>query len=389
MFKIINKVYKTDKVFFLMIVVLSSISLIMVASASVGLAADDPTAVLYNLLRQSIYFVIGYFLMFSVARLYSNTLFKKLTWFFAIVLTLSLIACLAFPAINGAKGWIQLGFFTIQPSEFTKTFFIVYLATYLPNFRNREVKVSDIIIKPIVLLILWIAIIFFFQNDFGSAIVLVLLAGGMVVMTPGAVFSGLRLVVKCAFGIVLLTYLFIFSPAGTYVIEHLPLKEYQTARITSVSNPFENIYKYSYQLFNSLLAFAKSDWWGQGFGNSVQKFGYLPESRTDFIFPIIIEELGIWGLLIVAIPYMYIIYSLFSYSLKFKNPTDKMILVGTIMYFMIHVVLNIGGASGLVPLTGVPLLLVSSGGSSTFSIMILLGVCFSIIRKNIDKNARN
>ncbi|MFV0254816.1 MAG: FtsW/RodA/SpoVE family cell cycle protein [Erysipelotrichaceae bacterium] len=389
MFKLISKVISYDSKLFLTIVFMSIFSIIMVASASVGLAANDPTAVAYNLLRQIIYFIIGYFLYFFAGTIYSHKLFKTLGNSFALILTIMLLACLAFDGVNGAKAWIQLGFFSLQPSEFAKAFIIIYAAVFLPRFTNSELSLSAIIKKPAIVVLSWLFIILFLQNDLGSAVVIVCLTGLMVLMLTGKVFKPLVRFTKCCFILLFGAIVFFVSPVGSAFINSLPIAEYQKARITSVANPFHDIYSYGFQLFNSLLAFAKSDWWGQGYGNSTQKFGYLPESRTDFILPIIVEELGIFGLLVVVIPYIILIYGFFKKALSFKSASDKMILVGTVGYLVIHIVLNVGGASGLIPLTGVPLLLVSSGGSSTFSIMLLLGVCASVIGKNKRKNESN
>ncbi|NLY63277.1 MAG: FtsW/RodA/SpoVE family cell cycle protein, partial [Erysipelothrix sp.] len=137
-----------------------------------------------------------------------------------------------------------------------------------------------------------------------------------------------------------------------------------------------------YQLSGSLIAFSRGGLFGTGLGQSVQKYGYLPEVRTDFILPLIAEELGFFGITILLLAYGLLMYRILHYAMRVKSEKDKMILMGTVFYLFIHVLLNVGGVSGSIPLTGVPLLLISSGGSSTMSIMLMIGISQSIIARH-------
>ena len=145
-------------------------------------------------------------------------------------------------------------------------------------------------------------------------------------------------------------------------------------RFENTINPFINRYGTGYQLVSSLMAFVKGDWIGVGFGKSLQKYGYLPEAQTDFILAVIAEEFGFLGVILVSGLTLFIVVKLFIHAFKAKTDTSKMILTGVAYYLLLHFILNVGGVTALIPLTGVPLLLISSGGSSTISIMCALGI---------------
>jgi cell division protein FtsW len=138
-------------------------------------------------------------------------------------------------------------------------------------------------------------------------------------------------------------------------------------------------YDSGYQLVNGLIAFASGGWFGKGFGNSVRKYTDFPAASTDSILSIIVEELGFVGFLFMILMFAIIILRLLMYARKIKSEKAKIILVGVAMYFMIHIFFNISGITVSLPLTGIPLLLISSGGSSTISAMMALGISQAII----------
>ena len=174
---------------------------------------------------------------------------------------------------------------------------------------------------------------------------------------------------------------FMLTPYGEAIIGMLPLQEYQINRIYSSINPFSDQYGSGYQLINGLVSFASGGWFGVGFGNSVRKYTNFPAANTDFILAIIVEELGFIGFLMILVPYCIIIFRLMNYALKIRNEKAKIILIGVAMYFLLHFILNVGGVTGLIPLTGVPLLMISAGGSSTLAAMSALGIAQAIISR--------
>lgn len=372
-----------DKLIYYLVLGLLVFSVFMVASASVGIASSQENAVGTNLFRQLIYIIVGYFaMMIATTRLKVHKSLgqgKRLYVLITIGISILLFATMFFPAVNGAKAWILLPFVSFQPSEFVKVYIIMYSSIYFPNFKNSSISGFEIIKKPFIIIGSWIVFIVVFQNDFGSAFVCVLLVMICCLMASGKTFKKLRIGMRLVFLGIFSVLCFLLTPLGISVVNFLPISEFQKARFVVAANPFKDIYGSAYQLYNSLIAFGKGGLLGVGYGESVQKFGYLPEARTDFLFPIIVEELGLIGILVVMVPYILIIYQMFYYAFKARNETYKIILVGTIAYLFIHFVLNIGGVSGLIPLTGVPLLLISSGGSSTVAIMFLIGISLNVI----------
>ena len=137
---------------------------------------------------------------------------------------------------------------------------------------------------------------------------------------------------------------------------------------------------------NALIAITNGGIFGTGLGNSIQKYGYVPEVHNDFITSVIFEELGLFGLALIMVPYAIIVFKLISYASKSKDPKTTIILLGIAAYFFLHLFINLGGVSGLIPMTGVPLLLVSSGGSSTLAAFIAIGIAQALISKD-NKNS--
>ncbi|MDP3443786.1 MAG: FtsW/RodA/SpoVE family cell cycle protein, partial [Ignavibacteria bacterium] len=187
-------------------------------------------------------------------------------------------------------------------------------------------------------------------------------------------------VVLILIGIV--TVFIVLSPAGIHFIKNaFNLPDYMIARFENTVNPFVNKYGSGYQLVNGLVAFVKGNWTGVGYGKSLQKYGYLPAAKTDFILAVIAEEFGFIGVLVVVVLYFMLMFEIFKHAYRSKDEKSRMILVGVGMYLFTHFVLNVGGVTALIPLTGVPLLMLSSGGSSTLSIMFSLGIAQAIIIK--------
>jgi cell division protein FtsW len=158
------------------------------------------------------------------------------------------------------------------------------------------------------------------------------------------------------------------------------------ARFSAVTNPdYHN--DATREIFYSLLGISRGKLLGVGLGNSVQKFGYLVSSDADYIFAVIVEETGLFGIGLVFIPYIVLIGTLLSKARRVEKDTGRVILMGTVFYLFVHFMFNVGGVSGLIPLTGVPLLLISRGGSALISILFLLGLCQGVIA-NDKKLAR-
>ena len=156
-------------------------------------------------------------------------------------------------------------------------------------------------------------------------------------------------------------------------------ENYMIRRFIAAFNPFTDKFGSGFQLIKGLISFATGGLTGVGVGASIQKYTNFPAASTDYVLAIIVEETGILGFLAVFAGYMLIIMRLFNYAKKIESEKAKMVLIGTAFYLFVHYVFNVGGVTGLIPLTGVPLLLMSSGGSSTMSFMMAIGICQAVI----------
>ena len=172
-----------------------------------------------------------------------------------------------------------------------------------------------------------------------------------------------------------------FTDIGTQILAKIPFLSHVATRIQNMTNPFLDIYNEGYQPANSLYGIGSSNFFGRGIGNSMRKFGYLTQAENDYILAVIIEECGIFGLVIIVGFYAVIISRLFHYAFKTNELTYKVILVGIATYISMHFILNVGGVACLIPFTGVPLLFISNGGSSLFAVCLSIGIAQSCIRR--------
>ncbi|MGZ7151044.1 FtsW/RodA/SpoVE family cell cycle protein [Bacillus sp. BC08] len=275
-----------------------------------------------------------------------------------------LTAALVFgQVINGAKGWI-LG---IQPAEFVKITVIITLATFFAKKQERQTPFFQGIIPPLFVVGGSMALILF-QNDLGTDI----LIGGTVLIMFFCSGVNVNLWIKRF----LLTSV-VWIPA-LYFIGNYKLSDYQKARFSVFLDPFSDPQKDGFQLINSFIGIASGGLNGRGLGNSIQKYGYLPEPQTDFIMAIISEELGFIGVAIILICLLLIIIRSFRVAQKCKDPFGSLVAIGIASLLGIQTFVNVGGMSGLIPLTGVPLPFISYGGSSLLANLISMGILLNI-----------
>lgn len=379
-----------DKPILISTLILVLFGIIMIGSASIGaVSTKGAGSVIKNMLFQAIYATAGLIVMACLTKWFTT---KIVNYKFCKILYIGGLICL-FICLNwnikGAHAWIKLGPITIQPAEFMKLGMILILSFFLTEtdksfvvrgkFRTQEIKdrfYREKLLKcvglPVLLIIIVFIVVAFIQGDLGTAIILGGICFICAMVTPRAYYTKYKRIAAAFIGIAIVSIILLST---TF------LKGYQMARITTWLHPLENIYSTSWQLVNSMIAFTGGGLFGLGFGNSIQKYDYIPEAHNDFIGAIIYEELGIFGLALILIPTCIIIFRLLKYADKVNEDKAKVILIGVASYFLLHLLVNLGGVSGLIPMTGVPILLISAGGSSTVSALISIGICQSIISK--------
>lgn len=364
----------------LAMLVLSFFGSLMVVSANIN-HSSTPLSLAIVAVRQLGFIAIGYVAMVVLANFWSWDFIKKHMTSIAVFTIVFLIIPLFFPSRSGAWAWIEIPGInaTIQPSEFAKITMIAILAVFLGDIRSKRVTLAEMTSTPLIFAVTSIFIVVIFQRDLGSGVILFALAWilALIPSAPQLRKSQWAMMFIFIFGVLLL--LFLISKPGVQFIESLGLPEYMVNRFKAMADPFADTRNIGYQLYNSLVAFVKGNWAGVGFGNSIQKFGYLPVAQSDYILAIIVEEIGFLGFLIVFAGYAVIIVHLVIHSLSIRSERGKMVLFGTALYLLLHFILNVGGVTSLIPLTGVPLLLISAGGSSQMAIMMALGICQHII----------
>lgn len=377
-----------DKGLYAAVVFLAIFGIIMIGDVSVGMSTKmGSTYATFNMLKQLLFVFLGSGAMIFFARTFKTRYIndRRMSVFYIIVLIM-MVMCLGW-TINNSHAWIKLGPFTIQPAEFMKIVLILLLSFHFGDLpyrfkitrrmsrATRERLGNRKLLYCVGLPFLAIGVAFVvcaaIQKDLGSGLIIGFISLTLFLAAPAKYFSKLKKIILIG----LITVIVLFFLLGGQLLSH------QMARFASWLNPLSDIYGSNYQILNGLVAFSNGGLIGLGFGKSIMKFGYIPEAQNDYVASIIVEELGLIGFAMILIPYTIIIIKLFRYALKVKSPVDKLILIGIATYFFAHLFVNLGGISGLIPMTGVPLLLVSAGGSSTWMAMLSIGIAQAIIAR--------
>ena len=365
------QVTKNDILIIFPLVILVVLGLIMVTSSSIYIADDMTSNPFHFAQRQALFIAIGIISLLFFLILPSDILFKT-DWVFMILSILLLIA-LFIPdvgtSVNGSIRWIRLGPINIQPSEICKFSLILYISGYSVR-RMSEIDSLRSFMKPLVLLFV-ISVLIIGQPDLGStAIVCVLVVG--ILFYAGISFSQLSLLVL------------LISLLGYLAITTSPMR---LARVLAFTDPFavDVVRNAGWQLSNSLISIGQGGWLGVGLGNSFQKSFFLPEAHTDFIFAIIIEELGIVGGLFLIGLFITLFIGLVSISFEsFKKGRlfQGYTVFGIFLLISIQALFNMAVNIGLLPTKGLTLPFISYGGTSIIIMLSLMGIVLRINNEN-------
>lgn len=368
----------------LTLLVLLVLSCMMVYSASMignkygTFTSGIPVSETYFLQRQAMWAILAYiaFLLFSVAVPFEVFKEKELLKYGFIVMFVLLLIPQLMPAINGAKSWIRIGSFSFQPSTLAQLFIIMYMAFILETRKEklRQICTSSELLKifsiPLALVTLIAA-----QNDTGMMLITLSVIGIMTLCSNMHSKNVKKILSLALIAGVAVLMLFVIKNAlfssGT---------SYRTNRLKVFLNPFsEDLAAAADQVINSYVAFGNGGLFGRGLGNSIQKLGYLPEAHTDFILAIIAEELGLVGVLFVVALLLVIIGKVIFSGTKSRNTFSAMYSLGFASLLVVQGVVNIGGVTASIPMTGVPLPFISNGGSSILILSVGLGIATNIL----------
>ncbi|WP_368645613.1 FtsW/RodA/SpoVE family cell cycle protein [Alkalibacterium putridalgicola] len=370
-----DRLKHVDKYLVVPYLALTLFSIIMIYSASSYSALNDYGNPHYYLPRQIIFVGMSYVLfllaLFFPLKILKN---KKYVMIGILITALSLGFLLLFGReINGAKGWIETPLFNIQPAEFTKFTVIWYLA-YILSKKQKIITENffNAIVAPIGLVSL-IVLMIYVQPDTGSAFIIVLIG------TVTIFASGVSPKLGTGFGLIGVTSLLgLTQLIKVYGTRLFFLNENRYRRFQGFWDPFQLAEGAGLQLVNSYYALSRGGLLGVGFGNSVQKTGYLPFPYTDFIVAIIGEEFGLLGITIFLFVFALMVSRMILTAIRSKSAFNSILSIGVAAMFLIQSMVNLMGVVGLMPITGVTFPFISYGGSSLMVLSVSLGLVANV-----------
>lgn len=364
------KAHQPDYLFLGLVFVIVIFGLIMLSSAGTVVSFQKWQDSYYYFKHQIFYGLIPGVILFFICFRINYLAWRKLAPFL-LILSFILLLLVFIPGLevfdSKAKSWINLRLFSFQPSEIIKLTYILYLANWIEKQGQVKIKDLNFGFLPFLAVLGLIMVLIALEPDFGTMSVIVLIAL-IIYFVAGARIRHLAS--------------FILAMSGLFLVL-IKIAPYRLARFTTFLNPSFDPRGIGYHINQAFLAIGSGGWFGRGFGLSRQKFRYLPEPIGDSIFAIIAEELGF----IVCLVFLLLLLALFLRGYKIaKNCPDKfskIVVVGIISWFMVQTFFNIGAMVGLLPLTGVPLIFVSYGGTSLAVALAAVGIVANISRWTI------
>lgn len=354
-----------DLMLLLALLALVSLGGLMLVSASSVLGLDLHGDAYYFIKHQILFGIIPGLLILGIVTVIPYGWWKKAV-IPLLVLVLFLLVLVFIPAFSmtygGASRWVHFGFFTVQPAEFAKLAVILYIAALFSS-REKTVGIQKALV-PFMVVVGLVGILIMKQPDIGTLVVvagasvlLYYIAGGKASHVLGFLVAGF------AFMMILIR-----------------LAPYRLARFTTFLHPELDPKGIGYQVHQALLAIGSGGVWGLGFGRSRQKFRYLPEPAGDSIFAIASEELGFLRMLVLLALYAFIVWRGYQIAKNAPDTFGRLVATGITSWFFVQAVVHIGANLSILPLTGIPLPLVSYGGSALVITLVGAGILLNISR---------
>ncbi|PME36911.1 cell division protein FtsW [Vibrio sp. 10N.286.55.E10] len=344
--------------------------LVMVTSASFPISARLTDQPFHFMFRHAIFLVLALGVSSVILQIPMQRWFQYSMYLLGLSFFLLIVVLAVGKSVNGASRWIPLGLFNLQPAEVAKLSLFIFMAGYLVR-KQDEVRKTFFggFAKPIMVFGAF-AVLLLGQPDLGTVVVMLVTLFGMLFIAGAKLSQFIALMVA---GIAAVVGLIVIEP-------------YRVRRVTSFWEPWNDPFGSGYQLTQSLMAFGRGDWMGQGLGNSIQKLEYLPEAHTDFVFAVLAEELGFVGVTLVLMLIFSLVFKAILIGKKaFENDQvfSGYLAFGIGIWFAFQTLVNVGAASGIVPTKGLTLPLISYGGSS----LIVMSVAVSMLLR-IDHECR-
>lgn len=355
-----------DRVILLLYLTLISLGLVMVASASIGIADQQTHDPFFFAKRQFLRIILSLALVWFACKI--PLVFWKNNGMVLMLGSIVLLACVLIPGVghtvNGSTRWLNFGLFTFQVSEIAKLFLIIYLSGYLIR-RGGEMQTNTMgFVKPMLILAVASGLLVM-EPDFGAAAVLLMTGLGLMFL-GGVRFGQFLLFVIGTLCIMVL--LAVSSP-------------YRLARITSFVDPWADPFNSGFQLTQSLIAIGSGGWFGAGLGGSIQKLFYLPEAHTDFMFAIFAEEFGFVGqVLLIGLFALFALrcFSIAKMALHRQQAFGAYLAYGVGLLITLQAAINIGVNMGALPTKGLTLPFISYGGNSILSMSFAVGLVLRV-----------
>lgn len=346
------------------------IGLVMVTSASFPISSRLTEQPFHFMFRHAIFLLLAFLTSSMVLQVPLDRWMKYSSLLLGISFFLLIVVLVVGKSVNGASRWIPLGLFNLQPAEVAKLSLFIFMSGYLVR-KHDEVRQTFFggFLKPI-MVFGTLAVLLLGQPDLGTVIVMLVTLFGMLFIAGAKLSQFLALMVA---GVLAVVALIVAEP-------------YRVRRVTSFLDPWEDPFGSGYQLTQSLMAFGRGEWFGQGLGNSIQKLEYLPEAHTDFVFAVLAEELGFIGVvLVLVLIFSLVLKAIFIGKKAFQHDQQfgGYLAFGIGIWFAFQTLVNVGAAAGMVPTKGLTLPLISYGGSS----LIIMSVAVSILLR-IDHECR-
>jgi len=343
---------------------LLGLGLVMVLSAS-SVESVRVFGSAYTLAQRQALFAVGGVIALIFAARSSIQFWRKSAWvFLAIAFSLLILVLIIGVEVAGQRNWIEIfGPFRLQPSEFAKLALVIWGAEVLTR-KDRHIPTWRNILVPILPVAGIMMILILLEGDFGNTLMLAAILCGILFAAgvPVRLFA-------------------LFGGFGLFAVWVLTLAApYRMERITNWLNPDADRLGFGWQVTQGQYALGTGGLWGVGLGGSREKWGSLPEAHTDFIFPVIGEELGLIGTISVLLLFGILAFSIFRLSKNSQEPFVRLAAAGVGSWIVIQAVINIGAVISLLPVTGVPLPLVSYGGSSLIPTLISIGMLLACAR---------
>jgi cell division protein FtsW len=343
-------------------VFLTIFGLLMVYSASSISALVKEGSPYYFVLRQLVYVVLGAPIAFLASRFdYRHFQGRSGTWAWALSVGLLVVTYILGIVRGGARRWIYLGLFNLQPSELAKIACVLVAAMLAIEWQRRRIDTSTYL-RRLGIFVGIPAVLIVFQPDLGTAVLMAL--GVAIVLFLGGI--EMRWVYAAA------------ATLTAFGVAAIAIAPYRLARVASVLDPWSDPQRKGYQAIQALLAFGTGGLKGLGLGLSRQKWFYLPEAHTDFVFAMVGEEAGLIGTLAIVAAFAIFVYAGIKIAMGSRDEYGRLVAGALTAMLGLQAVLNMAAVTGLFPVTGKPLPFLSYGGSSMFVTMISLGLILSV-----------